>query len=404
MADEMVLTKISEQMEAIDRGVKEWGPKIVIIENRIKDLEATRNKAAGFLGQEARNASSEDRFVSAEFLAGLIGKDPTRISRLRAEKPDQFQLPGLTTKATTDYFNYTSDNASGGYLVPTLIANEIAKITEQKSVLYPLVSKFPQGSPIYQLTTQSVKPTVTYRDEAVAKAAGAKQTFGRVTYTLKKPTCMMVLTNEQLEDNIMRAGLLDFTIEAMGAAFGRDFDISCFQDAASPYEGILHDTGVTSITMAETTADTGLSFDYLSQLIAAVSSEASGGAAFFMHRTVLHRLRREKDTTGQYIWAPPAAGMPGTILGYPVHLMENGAPTLAAATATVKFLVFGDMSYARCGEAKALTFKMSDVATVTLDATDTSMFQSNMLAILGEARRSFAVAVPAAFAKLICHA
>jgi HK97 family phage major capsid protein len=61
---------------------------------------------------------------------------------------------------------------------------------------------------------------------------------------------------------------------------------------------------------------------------------------FIMSDVTLGTVRAFKDTTNQYIWAPPTADAPSSILGKPVATDEN-MPTIAANSFSV---AFGDFS------------------------------------------------------------
>lgn len=64
------------------------------------------------------------------------------------------------------------------------------------------------------------------------------------------------------------------------------------------------------------------------------------GAAWFMPRAVLSKIRQFKDSQYQFIWQPGLqAGVPGLLLGYPVALCED-MPALAAGSLS---LAMGNM-------------------------------------------------------------
>ncbi|MFY1017171.1 phage major capsid protein, partial [Escherichia coli] len=58
---------------------------------------------------------------------------------------------------------------------------------------------------------------------------------------------------------------------------------------------------------------------------------------FLMNRKTQGALRRFKDTTGAYLWHPPAAvGQPASLMGFPVTEAED-MPNVAANSFAIAF-------------------------------------------------------------------
>lgn len=94
---------------------------------------------------------------------------------------------------------------------------------------------------------------------------------------------------------------------------------------------------IAAITAAGTAAVTS---DELLDLVYAVPDERVAGAKFFLNKTTLAKVRKLKDTTNNYLWAPSmVAGEPATLLGYPV-VSVPGMPAMAAGNVSV---LFGNM-------------------------------------------------------------
>lgn len=63
--------------------------------------------------------------------------------------------------------------------------------------------------------------------------------------------------------------------------------------------------------------------DAIIDLYYALKSGYRNGASFLTSDAVLGTVRKFKDGQGNYLWAPPTADMPGTILGKPVETDDN---------------------------------------------------------------------------------
>lgn len=386
--------------------------KIELVENRLEAMEALRTKASKMIGFEARHAGDPEKHTCSKFVGALLVKDSHQrgmaIDKLVRVNPDHFAArigsDGAIMKAATDDFLYTTDDPSGGYSVPTLIFNEISRIPEQESFVFPQANKVPQSSQTLKVNTLSTKPSVTYTNEAAEKDV-TKPLLGNVDLVLKKPTAMVLLTQELLEDSQFKAGLVNQIITWIGEAFAADMDLRATNDANTPYVGIMHSSsGANFTTMNETTAES-LSYEYLITMLGNIPPQVRGALRWAFHRTVEAKLRRIKDSTGNFIWAPANAAMPATILGYPYDLSEQ-MPTLTTASAADKaFMILANWKHWWIGQSKMMTFRTTDSASVTIDTDGlVSLFERNMMAIRAEARRSMAAIQPTAFSVLQTHA
>jgi HK97 family phage major capsid protein len=77
--------------------------------------------------------------------------------------------------------------------------------------------------------------------------------------------------------------------------------------------------------------------DVMVELIYSLRAGYRQNAAFVMNRKTQSALRKFKDTTGHYLWAPPAsAGQAATLMGFPVVEAED-MPDIAANAAAIAF-------------------------------------------------------------------
>ncbi|MGY4288881.1 HK97 family phage major capsid protein [Bradyrhizobium sp. LM2.7] len=83
--------------------------------------------------------------------------------------------------------------------------------------------------------------------------------------------------------------------------------------------------------------------DQLFELVALLKNAYLQNAKWFTRRSVINKVRKFKDGQGRYLWEPSLqAGLPETLLGYPVVRMED-IPALANGSLS---MAFGDLMQA----------------------------------------------------------
>lgn len=89
------------------------------------------------------------------------------------------------------------------------------------------------------------------------------------------------------------------------------------------------------VTAASTTAVTA---DELINLTHSIDPAYRAGARFMMHDNTLLALRKLKDSNGAYLWQPSLqAGVPDSLLGYPVTINQDMDAALAATDVAALF-------------------------------------------------------------------
>jgi HK97 family phage major capsid protein len=90
-------------------------------------------------------------------------------------------------------------------------------------------------------------------------------------------------------------------------------------------------TGVSAAFPASNPSDIVLDFCH------ALKTEYRQNAAFMMNRKTQGQIRKFKDTTGNYLWAPPAVvGAKATLMGFPLVETED-MPDIAASSLSIAF-------------------------------------------------------------------
>ena len=302
---------------------------------------------------------------------------------------------GLDTpelKNITDEMLHTGDADHAGDLnAPPETLAEIARIEADASVVARLCRSFPQDRDIIDVPVADAGLTVTYTGEAEAKTVTVP-TFKKVRLTLKKPALIVVLSDEMLQGSVVN--LVDYINTQIGEDFGTDLDTQVLGASSTPYTNI-NENSLTNVDLPAAGPD----FDSVVNVTAALRSKATRRARWFMSRSVFAEFRKVKGTDGQPIFQQPFAGSPGTLMGYPVEIVDV-MPAWGTAGNEDMVALFGDLGYWYMGRGKELQIGVSREASVTLDGTMTSLWQNNLVGIRAEARRSGALVLPEAFCRV----
>lgn len=138
------------------------------------------------------------------------------------------------------------------------------------------------------------------------------------------------------------------------------------------------------------TAGASLAADDIIDLVHQLGSGYLPRARFLLHRLWLGRIRKLKDTNGNYVWTPfdgPGRAItdanPGLIMGHPYTLTED-APT--ATTSGSYICVFGDFSYYWIVDALTLTIQtLLELYAVTNQNGYIARFEADGMPVLEDA-------------------
>lgn len=303
-------------------------------------------------------------------------------------------------KAVADDLLYTGVDGQGGYLVPTEIMAEIARLLPQKSLVAQKATFFPQEVPTVNLPTLVSGLAVTYPNETAQKDDDIP-VFGQVVYALKTAAVIVPMSNQLIEDSVV--DIVSFVNTLIAESFATDLDTRAFANATSPYTGILSGAGKNvTLDAGETIAD--ITFGDLMDMIAQLQTTAIAGAEWFMSPTVFAVLKKMKDSTNQPInFGPLAPGLVPypALAGYPLNLSDNMPTATNGGSADTPVFFFGNIKNLWIGRSSSLSLSMSKEASITVTDGTISAFQRNLTLIRGELRRSMAIAIPNAFVKLV---
>ena len=231
--------------------------------------------------------------------------------------------------------------ASGGYTVASGFYDRlVSHLIETSGLLRagPTVLNTSSGE------SMMVPKTTAHYTAAIVTEASAlavsESVFGQVSLGAFKYGGLFQLSRELVEDNgVDLEGYLSQSAgRALGNAMGQHFVVGT---------GTTQPSGlVVGATGAVTGASGLLGYPTVDNLIDLHYSviapyRASPSCGWLMADSTVGKIRKLKDTTGQYLWQQSmVAGTPDTILGKPVYT----DPYVATATTGAKSIVFGDFS------------------------------------------------------------
>jgi HK97 family phage major capsid protein len=311
-----------------------------------EELEGKLTAAKRSADIRARNATYNA--VSPAVVATSSKKDDTlerafnHYLRTGKENADLVQLRAQAEGTGTE----------GGYLVPEGFRDKLVDRLKAFGGLANVVETVTTstGNPLPWPTVDDTANTGEIVDEGGTFSSGADLVFGQASLGAYK---------------YMAGG---------GSALPLRVSVELLQDAAFDVEGlvskklgeriariqaphIVAGTGVgqplgitTGLTGVEIAADTaGIVYDDLVNFIHSVDpAYRENGCRWAFNDTMLATIKKIKDSHGDPIWRPADADMAsdlggGTLMGYPVTI-DQGFPTMTAASNTINWGVFGDLS------------------------------------------------------------
>ena len=237
-------------------------------------------------------------------------------------------------------------NSSGGFTVPTTLANFIVESMKAHGPMY--------SSDLFNVINDTSGNTFnipTIDDTAVTAEAhtegtqptddgGKDATFGQKTLGAYAFNTEWVRWSAELNaDSVLN--MESFLGRLLGERMARIANSKLTTGSgSSDVEGIVTNTAA-GVTAASATAVTA---DEIIDLVHSVDpAYRVGNAAFMMNDSTLAAVRKLKDGDGNYLWQMGnyQAGVPQNLLGYNV-VVNQDMDSIATAKKTI---LFGDMSY-----------------------------------------------------------
>ncbi len=281
------------------------------------------------------------------------------------------------------------DAATGSILVPEIWANEILRIPTDPSALMGKVRSVPMSARKINYPAKLAGVAFAWPSDETQLKLEKNPTFSDIELEAKTAAGWIAYTEELNEDTVVP--LAEYFTSLFREAWAVEFDNQCLVSNTAPFVGVLRNAAANIVTMATATfASTTL--DDLANLVASLDDQSKrNGAAFMMHVTVQDVLRTLRNDNGDYIYAPPANNLPGTIWGYPV-LLSDAMPDLASSAVSTPFVAFGNPKWILHGDRVGFEIR---IFSETADA-----MVYDRLFLRCRLRQAFKTAFPTAFGVL----
>jgi HK97 family phage major capsid protein len=255
-------------------------------------------------------------------------------------------LKALEVKAMS-----TGSNPDGGYLVTPELESEIERRVSLLSPIRAISGQRTMTAAVYRKPFMTGGPAAGWVAETDLRPQTASPALDQLSFPAMELYAMPAASATLLEDSAI-------DIESWIAA---EVDAAFAQQEGQAFvtgDGIAKPKGFLSYT---TVANAGWTWgnmgyvasgaagafaasnpaDVLVDLIHAVKAGYRQNAVFVMNRKTQAAIRKFKDTTGQYLWQPPAvAGGRASLMGFPVIEAED-MPDIAANSLSIAFGDFG---------------------------------------------------------------
>jgi HK97 family phage major capsid protein len=163
-------------------------------------------------------------------------------------------------------------------------------------------------------------------------------TLGSYKYESKEIVLSLELLQDSSED------LVAYVSKAIAARFARAWaeHVTVGTGSGQPH-GIVTRSTDSGVVATGTAAAPTLSGDVLIDLAESLDDayRAGPGVGYMMNPATIAKVRKLKDTNGQYLWQPSLqAGIPATFYGFPVYRNHH----MAVSGANARIATFGDYS------------------------------------------------------------
>lgn len=265
---------------------------------------------------------------------------------LRRGANDEQALRDLEVKASLS----TDSNPDGGFLVPPAISTEVDRVLTTVSAVRGVANVVQIGGAGYSKIVTTTGAASGWVSEREARPETTNPKLSEIKLAMGELYANPATTQRLLEDSAFNveswlAGEIAIAFaEAEGAAFisGDGVDRPRGILAYDKVANASYSWGKTGFVVSGAAAAFASSApaDAFIDLHYALKSGYRDGAVFLISDAVLGTVRKFKDGDGTYLWQPPTAEGPATILGKTVITDEN-MPAVGAGTFPVAFGNFG---------------------------------------------------------------
>ncbi len=242
---------------------------------------------------------------------------------------------------------------AGGYLAPPQFASRIAEVGAEMGVMRQLAQVHTTDTGDYHIPVARTLAAAAWTSERGDRSETATPDLGQVHPAHGALYAVAPVTNWLLQDAAY--DVAGFVARSIGEQFG-----VAESEAFAKGNGINRPMGILSYPFAEQ-GDATRPWGTIEEVRSGRDGEVAGtagaeayplitllyklapryrrNASWLAHPNAVEKMRKLKDTQGQYLWQPPlTVGQPATFLGLPVH---EDANLEAPATGSRSVLVGG---------------------------------------------------------------
>jgi HK97 family phage major capsid protein len=268
-----------------------------------------------------------------------------------SEKKD-FRVWLKSGKIETKSVNTGTDSA-GGFTVPSLLAKQIYDIIQERSVMRNLANVITVDSPDYAQVVNLKGVGVDIVTETATRNATNTSTFAQVKPSWNELSALSPITLQALEDSAfdleslvirdaaeaiaLKEDELFFSGDNNSASSGEMKGLLAYSTATTADKTRAYGTLQHVITGGAGAYASTAPADVFFDLIAKFRTDYLPNAKWVMNRATLAATRKIKNSDGDYLFVPSmVAGVPGTLLGYPVVTAED-MPDISSGSFSVAF-------------------------------------------------------------------
>lgn len=239
-------------------------------------------------------------------------------------------LDAMERKALT-----VSNDSTGGYLAPPEYVRELLKTVTEISPIRSIARLRSTGARSIQVPKRTGQFAAQWVSESGSRSETTGWNVGLEEIPAHEQYALVDISEQDLEDSVfnleaeMQSEFSEQFAKAEGAAFVSG-------DMVGKPEGFMTNSNVSSVNSGDADEITA---DGLISLVHNIKSAYSSNGTFVFNRTTLAKIRKLKDTAGQYVFQAGMSlqgGVTNTILGHS-YVEATDMPSEGANTFPVAF-------------------------------------------------------------------
>jgi HK97 family phage major capsid protein len=239
-------------------------------------------------------------------------------------------LDAMERKALT-----VSNDSTGGYLAPPEYVRELLKTVTEISPIRSIARLRSTGARSIQVPKRTGQFAAQWVSESGTRSETTGWNVGLEEIPAHEQYALVDISEQDLEDSVfnLEAEMQSEFSEQFAKAEGNAFVVG---DSVGKPEGFMTNTSVSSVNSGDADEITA---DGLISLVHNIKSAYSSNGTFVFNRTTLAKIRKLKDTAGQYVFQAGMSlqgGVTNTILGHS-YVEATDMPSEGAGTFPVAF-------------------------------------------------------------------